>query len=355
MNLVLRDIRLPLGAFQLEVDVTVQGRVIALFGPSGAGKTSLLELVAGLRRAPSAFIALDDEVLTDMAAGRCLPAHRRQVGYVPQDLALFPHLTVDGNLRYGWHRRPAAPGLDHVIAALEIEPLLDRRPAQISGGERQRVALGRALLAAPRVLLLDEPLASLDQPLKTRLLPYLARVRDEFRLPMIQVTHDRHEALALADQMIVLLDGKVAQAGPITELFTHPASPEVAGALTVETIQPGRVLQRSDELVTVRVGTTSLVALDPPLPAETSEVMVCIRADDVILVPPSALAASPRNHLPGTVRSLRREGPLVRVELDCGFPLAALLTRPACEELQLAPGGRVLALVKAPHVHLIPR
>lgn len=356
VSLLLKGIALPLAEFTLEVDVEAHSPITAIFGPSGAGKTSLLDLVAGLRGAESAFIQLDDQVLTDTRRRVRVPARRRGIGYVSQDLALFPHLSVRGNLLYG-HRAsdPHRFHFDRIVDLFEIQSLLRRGVLQLSGGEKQRVGLARALLTSPRLLLLDEPMASLDMQLKTKILPYLARVRDEFHIPMLYVTHDRFETLSLADEMVVLVAGKVVQSGPATEVFSRPANLDVAGLLTVETVQPGRVVQIADGLVRVAIGDTLLSAVEPDLPPGTTGVHVCIRADEVILLKGADSPSSPRNHLPATVRSVAREGPLMRVDLDCGFPLAALLTNQACEELALQPGDRVVALAKAPNIHLIPR
>ena len=219
MSLLLKDISLPLASFTLEVDVEIHGRVTAVFGPSGSGKTSLLELVAGLRPAKSAFIQLGDRVLTDVSRGLFVPIRQRDIGYVPQDLALFPHLSVRQNLLYGSKRGGEINRLfafEHITEILEIQPLIRRGVTELSGGEKQRVALARALIAVPRLLLLDEPLASLDSKLKARIIPYLARVRDEFHIPMLYVTHDRLEMLALADEMLVLANGKIEQTGKVT-------------------------------------------------------------------------------------------------------------------------------------------
>jgi molybdate transport system ATP-binding protein len=358
MSLILKNISLPLAPFTLEVDVEIQGRVTVIFGPSGSGKTSLLEVVAGLRSAKSGLIQFDDWVLTDVARGVFVPVRRRGTGYVPQDLALFPHLSVRQNLLYG---RKAAGGKERVIPferiveVLDIQPLLQRGVTQLSGGEKQRVALARALLAAPRLLLLDEPLASLDLKLKMRILPYLARVRDEFGIPMLYVTHDRFETLALADRMVVLVDGKIEQTGAVQEVFSRPASLAVADMLAVETILEGRIVKMDGELVTVAAGPTALVSAAQNLPANIREVYVCIRAEDVVVLKGGGVPGSARNHLPAVVMSATRAGALMRVELDCGFVLAALVTKQACEELALQPGTRVVALVKAPHIHLIPR
>ena len=221
MKLTLRNIRLPLADFTLALDAEISAPVTGIFGPSGAGKTSLLDLIAGLRRAGSAHIALDGTVLTDTAARIFVPAHRRAIGCVPQDLALFPHLSVRGNLLYGHDSTKAAITLAHVVEIMEIAPLLDRGTASLSGGEKQRVALARALLAAPRLLLLDEPLASLDRPLQQRLLAYLRRIRDEFHIPMLYVSHDPGEIAALCDEVFVLEKGRIVTRASVAE-FTSP-------------------------------------------------------------------------------------------------------------------------------------
>ncbi len=358
MSLLLKNISLPLATFTLEADVEIQGRITAIFGPSGAGKTSLLDLVAGLRRAKSAFIQLDDRILADTSQGVLVPTRQRGLGYVPQDLALFPHLSVRQNLLYGQksggHPHPLFT-FERVVEVLDIQPLMQRGVTRLSGGEKQRVALARALLTSPRLLLLDEPLASLDMQLKAKILPYLTRIRDEFHVPMLYVTHDRFETLSLADEMVVLVNGKVAQTGTVQKVFSRPINLAIAGIVAVETIQPGRIVKTENDLVTVSIGSAVLTATDQSLPFGASEVHVCIRAEDVILVKDAEMPASPRNRLPSVVQALSRAGPLIRIDLECGFPLVALLTRQACEELALQPGARAVALVKAPHVHLIPR
>ncbi len=358
MKLILRNVRLPLARFHLELSEELEGRVVVLFGPSGAGKTSLLDLIAGLRQPKSAFIQQDGEVLTDTEKNVCVPTRRRGIGYVPQDLALFPHLSVRQNLDYGRKaasRKQPELTFQRVMDVLDIGSLVERRVTELSGGERQRVALARALLASPRLLLLDEPLASLDARLKARIVPYLTRIRDEFRVPMLYVTHDRREALRLADAMMVLVDGRVVQRGTVTEVFNRPVSADVAGLVNIETIQPGRVLDYVNGLITVTAGTVTLTAVDPTLLDGRGEVYLCIRAEDVILLKGADAPSSPRNHLPATVRAVAGEGALMRVDLDCGFPLTALLTRPACEELALKPGDHVVAWIKAPNVHVVPR
>jgi molybdate transport system ATP-binding protein len=218
MKLVLNRVVLPLAGFELRVEeLECSGPVTGIFGPSGSGKTSLLELIAGLRPPTSAFIALDSTVLTDTARRLAVPPRARRVGYVPQDLALFPHLTVRRNVTFGArfggvgaHDGGEEGGeFDHVVELFEIRPLLERSIGDLSGGERQRVALARALLVSPRLLLLDEPLATLDRRLKDRIRPYFERVRDELRVPILYVTHDREEAAAMCDEIVYLERGQV--------------------------------------------------------------------------------------------------------------------------------------------------
>ena len=214
MNLLLKNISLPLADFSIEVDVELQSQVTAIFGPSGAGKTSLLDLIAGLRSPDSAFIQLDNRVLTSTADKMLVPPRLREMGYVPQDLALFPHLSVRQNLLYGKKSGSRAGPLfsfGHITEVLEIQPLARRRVTELSGGEKQRVALARALLTSPRLLLLDEPLRSLDEALKAKIIPYLQRVRDEFKLPMLYVTHDRQEVLALCDEVLEMRRGRITK------------------------------------------------------------------------------------------------------------------------------------------------
>jgi molybdate transport system ATP-binding protein len=213
MKLLLKNLTLSQGTFRLEIDLEAGGQVIGLFGGSGAGKTTLLEVVAGLRHATSGRIAVDNQVLLDTVAGIFLPPEQRGTGYVPQDLALFPHLSVRRNLVYGQKSAGGTSGIQfgYVAEVLEIESLLERSIAQLSGGQKQRVAFARALLASPRLLLMDEPLASLDQELKLKIIPYLKRIRDEFKIPMLYVSHSPDEVIELCDQVMVMREGRCLQ------------------------------------------------------------------------------------------------------------------------------------------------
>jgi molybdate transport system ATP-binding protein len=320
--------------------------VTVLFGPSGCGKTTVLRCLAGLERPAEGWIRFGEETWFDAATGVHLPPQRRGVGFLFQDYALFPHLTVAGNVGYALNgaadRRRQVTDL---LAAFGLSELGDRYPSQLSGGQQQRVAVARALARRPRLLLLDEPLSALDGPTADELRPTLRRLLAGFGVPVVLVTHDRTEAMSLADHLVVMNRGRSIQRGPVDE-----AAARIVGT---ETVQPGCVVGIADGLATVEVGRARLSAV-----AATDsgrEVFVCIRGEDVALQRGPAGEISPRNRLDAVVEMLTPDGPLVRVNLDCGFPLVALVTRPAASDLGLSPGERLTAVVKAPAVHLIPR
>jgi molybdate transport system ATP-binding protein len=205
VTLRLDCVRLPLAHFDLDVTFQATSAAIGLFGPSGAGKTTILELIAGIRRPVAGVIAVDGQVVDDVAQGVHVPARKRRIGYVPQGESLFPHLTVEGNIRFGFRGDEAF--FRHLVDVLEIAPLLPRRIGALSGGEAKRVALARALVTAPRMLLLDEPLSGLDRPLHGRVIELLLRVRDELRVPMLYVSHDAEEMSRIAEQTFVIERG----------------------------------------------------------------------------------------------------------------------------------------------------
>jgi molybdate transport system ATP-binding protein len=345
-------------------DLRIGDGVTVLFGASGSGKTTMLRCLAGLEIPDTGEIKFGDEIWLKKSGKRkaesgniFLPPRKRGVGFVPQDYALFPHLPVARNVGYGLNELPAAERASRVAETLQwlgLDGLENRLPRELSGGQQQRVALARAVVRRPKLLLLDEPFASLDTPTRLRLRGELRQRLRQLGIPTILVTHDRFEALALGDDVVVLHEGRNVQQGAAHEVFSRPLNLAVAEITAVETIRPGRILETGDGLATVAVGGARLTALAEYLPADAREVYVCIRAEDVILMRADTAPSSPRNRLAATVRAVAREGPLVRVDLDCGFPLTALLTRPACEELALHEGEQLVALVKAPQVHLIP-
>jgi molybdate transport system ATP-binding protein len=330
-------------------------RVMVLFGPSGSGKTTILRCLAGLDRPQQGFIRFGEEVWFDVDAGINRPPQQRRLAYVSQDYGLFPHLTVEQNIRFGMDAAgpQARDRVDTILRTVHLEGMAGRVPTQLSGGERQRVALARALARDPRLILLDEPLAALDLPLRDPMRQELRQFLRSIDVPSVVVTHDRVDALTLGDRMAVLSGGYIRQVGPIHEVFSRPFDVAVAASVGVETVVPGNIVDSAGGLVTVRVGASQVrVAHAAVMP---QSVFVCIRAEDVTLETAPRGDVSARNQWTGRVTALQPDGGVVRVTVDCGFLLSALITRPACEELHLAEDARVTAVVKATAVHLIPR
>ena len=350
LNCVCRK-RLSSG-FTLDVDLHVpvdQARVTVLFGPSGSGKTTLLRLLAGLDHPDEGLIRFRDQSWFDSTQGVILPPQRRRAGFLFQDYALFPHLTVRRNVEFG---APSSVKAAEWLARFGLSGLASRLPRHISGGEQQRVALARALAAEPALLLLDEPLSALDTPTRSRLRHELRRALVEGGVPSVIVTHDRIEAMALGDWIAVLTNGRVSQTGPIDEVFRHPADLSVAESVGVENVLPGEIVSRHAGLAAVQVGATQIECVDA---GEDGPVFACIRAEDVTLAPESAAGSSARNRLPARIRSIAREGALARVEVDCGFPLVAVVTAQSAADLNLRLEDPVYAVVKATSVHILPR
>jgi molybdate transport system ATP-binding protein len=330
-------------------------RVTVLFGPSGSGKTTILRCLAGLDQPQEGTIRFGDEVWFDAATGVNRTPQQRRLAYVSQDYGLFPHLNVDQNIRFGMDsdRRRSAERVEAILRRVHLEGMASRLPAQLSGGERQRVALARALARNPRLILLDEPLAALDLPLRDPMRQELRQFLRSLDVPSVVVTHDRVDALTLGDRMAVLSGGHVHQVGPVHEVFSRPADLAVAASVGVETVVPGRIVATRNGLATVQVGGAQILATEPAAPA--TAVFVCIRAEDVILETAPRGDLSARNQLKGRITAIQPEGSVIRVTIDCGFALSALITRPACDELRLAQDVVVTAVVKATAVHLIPR
>ena len=338
--------------FRLDLDVAAPPGLTALFGRSGAGKTTVVNAIAGLLTPQSGRIALGAQVLLDTERRISLPRHRRRVGYVFQEARLFPHLSVRRNLLFGRRFAPRAargPGLDEVVSLLGIGHLLARAPVALSGGEAQRVAIGRALLSAPRLLLMDEPLAALDNERRAEILPYIERLRDSFGLPIVYVSHSVPEIARLATTIIALEAGRAARAGPAPEILSDPASfpllgRQEAGAVLTATIRA----HEADGLSRLEVsGGTLLVPRvgEPP----GTRLRVRIRARDVILAREAPVGLSALNALPATVDSIGAEdGPIVEVALRAGDDrILARITRRSLRALDLEPGCRCHAVLKS--------
>jgi molybdate transport system ATP-binding protein len=327
--------------------------VTALYGPSGAGKTTILRCLAGLDRLDEGYVRFAAETWSDAAAHVHLPPQRRGVGYLAQDYALFPHLTVTANIAYGLRRLPPAERraqVAEVVALFGLGGLEARYPRELSGGEQQRTALARALVRGPRLLLLDEPLSALDAPTREPLRRELRRRLVEAAIPTLLVTHDPVETQSLADTLVVVDGGCVRQSGPVETVFERPADTEVARIVGVETVQRGRVLSAENGRVTVGVGTARLAALFGG--ALAAECHVCIRAQNVRLMNDIA-PGDGINRLSGKVRAVLPEGPMMRIEVDCGFLLAALVPQQAWRDLAAREGDRVTAQISPQAIHLL--
>jgi molybdate transport system ATP-binding protein len=354
---------LPLDRFTLEVAWESAERSLGIFGPSGSGKTSLLEAIAGLRPQARGVLRLDGVPWMDTGRGIRLPPERRGVGLVPQDVLLFPHLDVLGNLLAGRGRaeRSASPRVpvQRILEVLELEDLVRRDVATLSGGERQRVALGRALCSGPGLLLLDEPLVGLDPPLRRRILSLLLRIGEEFALPTIHVSHDATELTLLCRDVIVLDAGRVLARGRPGELFTRPSILPIARAEGFENILTGRVTAIAEHSATVELAP----GLDLVVPMEGlgvgRQATIGLRAEDLILALQPTEGLSAQNALSGTLKELREPAPadgpiLAMIELGHGGPpLVAAITRQSIRKLSLAPGMSLHVVFKTQACHVL--
>jgi molybdate transport system ATP-binding protein len=346
-----------LGDFRLDAAFSAGSGVTALFGRSGSGKTSLVKIIAGLIAPERGRLVVDGETLLDTARGIAVPTHRRRIGYVFQEARLFPHLTVRQNLLYGrWFQKGRSTSFAQIVEMLDLGPLLARGTRTLSGGERSRVAIGRALLAEPRLLLMDEPLASLDEARKAEILTYVERLRDEAKVPIVYVSHAMAEVVRLASTIVVMEAGKVQASGPAAEVLSRFDLPLLArredAGVMIEARLVGHDPQWGASIVAARAGELRLprLALEPG-----AAVRLRIQARDVLiaLAPPEGLSA--QNLLAGTIKALRPGADpdhAIEILLDCaGDPLIARLTRRSAERLGLAIGQSVYAVIKSVALH----
>ena len=335
------------GAFRLMARFQSQPGLTALFGRSGSGKTTLINIVGGLVRPEHGKVAVDGQTLVDTERGVFVPKHRRRLGYVFQDSRLFPHLSVRRNLLYGrWFAKAAdgaASDFDPVVKLLDIGRLLERKPDSLSGGEKQRVAIGRALLARPRLLLMDEPLASLDEARRAEILPYIERLRDEAGVPILYVSHSVAEVARLATTVVILTEGALTAIGPVADIL--PLAEAGDAGSVVDAVVAGHDQAFRLTTLSSRAGDLQVPMLSAP---QGTRVRAYIRARDVMLSlqPPQDISAL--NILSGKVAEIAAHGAQADVRLDCnGTTLVARLTAKSMHRLALSPGTGVYAVIKS--------
>ncbi|CAI2717278.1 molybdenum ABC transporter ATP-binding protein [Nitrospina watsonii] len=364
MSRLTAQFHIPYPGFELnaELDVPAHG-VTVIFGRSGSGKTTLLRCMAGLTRSPSGYFRIGDAVWQDESTGRFRPVHQRAIGLVFQDARLFPHLTVQGNLHYGYRRiaeHERRIDFDHIVSLLELAPLLNRMPRNLSGGEQQRVAIGRALLTSPRLLLMDEPLANLDTARKLEILPFLLKLRTELGLPIVYVSHSLEEILQLVDTLVLLKAGRVIACGPAQQVLTdlppgERIDPGLAGTLLDTT-----VVDHDDAfaLTRVRYGDQFLYLPKQKVEAGRPLRLHILARDISLVVSPASTQTSVLNILEATVVEVLPRGPAahaVDIKIDIGQPVLATITRKSLARLELKPGQKVYAHIKAVQmVHELP-
>lgn len=346
------DIEHRLGsAFTLAARFRAEPGLTAIFGHSGSGKTSIINIIAGLIRPENGRVAVNGETLVDTGRRIFVPRHRRRIGYVFQEPRLFPHLSVRRNLLYGRRFAPAdaaVTSLEDVVALLGIDHLLHRRPQRLSGGERQRVAIGRALLAAPRLLLMDEPLAAVDVARREEILPYIERLRDDSRIPIVYVTHSLGEVARLANTVVLLANGRVEAVGAVSEILSRLDLAAMTGAEDTGAVIEARIADHEDRYGLTRLGCEAGNLRVPRLHlAVGSTVRLRVRARDVIVATQRPEGLSALNILPGIIEQIAETRGGAEILIDCaGIRLIARLTGRSREALALNVGMPVFAIIK---------
>jgi molybdate transport system ATP-binding protein len=346
-------------AFQLKISGEFSPGFTVLFGPSGAGKSTLLDCIAGLVKPDEGRIKLDEEIFFDAGKGISLVPQKRGIGYVFQSLALFPHLSVEENVGYGLSGLADAERrgrMDRILSAFHIRELRRRKPGQLSGGEKQRVALARSVVTEPRILLLDEPLTGLDGGLRRAILEDLRGWNAARPIPILYVTHNREEVDAIGDRVVALVDGRVRESGMPGAVLDAPRTIALAQAAGFENLFQGRVLEHrmNDGLMRVALG-SSECELEIPLGTENlgDAVQLAIRAGDILLATHAPYGISARNLLPGTVESVETRGTTVVVQVNAGVRFTVHVTPGAMRSLELAPGLVVWLVVKTHSCHVV--
>ncbi|AOF89887.1 molybdenum ABC transporter ATP-binding protein [Sinorhizobium sp. RAC02] len=352
MSLIV-EARHRFGDFSLDAAFTSDGGVTALFGRSGSGKTSLVRIIAGLTRPKEGRVQLGDDVLVDTRRRLFMPPHRRRFGYVFQEARLFPHLTVRQNLAYGrWFAPKSArtENPDRIVDLLGIGDLLDRQPENLSGGEKQRVAIGRALLASPRLLLMDEPLAALDEERKAEILPYLERLRDEVGIPIVYVSHSVAEVARLADKVVLMAGGRIEAIGPASDVLGGPRLASAMERREAGSVLAGHVETRDAEhgLATIRLDGGAVIQVPGAAVSPGEMVRMRIPARDVMVATVRPEGLSALNIIEGTIEAIEPDGEgMASIRIACGGDaIRARITALSVERLALVPGRAVHAVIK---------
>jgi molybdate transport system ATP-binding protein len=344
------------GDFALDLAFTAAPGITILFGHSGAGKTTLLNCIAGLTTPDTGKVSIGQRILFDNDRGIDVPVQNRTVGYVFQDLALFPHLTVAKNVEYGCRESDRRRGTEAALESFRIASLRDRRPKEISGGERQRVALARALVTRPSILLLDEPLAALDVATKRKIMDDLRAWNVAHQIPVLYVTHNRDEVFALGDRVLVLENGRIIADGTPHGVMAAPRRESLAHLIGFENILHAEVVASHEDrgTMTCRVMNSELDLETPLVRADSgSRLLVGIRAGDILLATVQPEGLSARNIIRGRLLSVERRDVIVVVRVNCGVEIEAHLTLAARDFLQLQPGREVWLILKTHSCHLM--
>jgi molybdate transport system ATP-binding protein len=345
--------------FLLDVEMEVAPGITILFGPSGAGKSTLLDCVAGLTQPDAGRVAVNGSALFDSANKINVPPQDRQISYVFQSLALFPHMSAEANIAYGLSHIPEEERrarVSEILQMFRVEKLRTRKPREISGGEQQRVALARSLVTLPRVLLLDEPLTGLDAELTASIIDDLRAWNAAHKIPILYVTHSREEVDALGERVVALVHGKIVSEGTPREVLDAPRRKRLAQAAGFENLLNATVLdlRETDGVMRVRLGNTDR-ELEVPLghAAPGDRVRIAVRAGDILLATEAPRALSARNVLEGKIVSLERRGSLVAARVDCGDTFTVHVTPGAERTLQLAPEKPVWLVLKTHSCHFV--